>query len=500
VTRVDVAIAGSGFGGSILARALRRQGLSVALIERGSHPRFALGESSTPLAALSLDRLAARYRMDDLHALAAHGRWRTGLPGLSHGLKRGFTFYDHQRGNPAGRDRAALLVAASPGDAVADSHWLRSDVDAYLVDRAAADGALYLEATEIEGVEQKSDGVELRLAGGTAPRRLAAGCLVDGSGRGGLVRRALGVPDGPPTATRSSLLYGHFRDVATPPAVAGAPYPPHWAAVHHLVAPGWLYELRFDDGLVSAGALLRQAPAGDAGVLWRDLLAAHPALDAAFRAATPVVGPRRDDALQHRMGAATGPGWVALPHTFAFVDPLFSTGIAWTLRAVERLAELLPRRLAEPDDTEGLRRYEETLRREADAIDALIRGAYAAMPEFELFAAYSMVYFAAVSWAEARERLTDLAAPAWECLLGGDDAVLRSALNEAVARVCGSELPDAGAFWRWVADRLAPRDVLGIERYGRGLRVPVDLELLVERAGLLGLSSAEITARLPRLR
>ena len=29
-----------------------------------------------------------------------------------------------------------------------------------------------------------------------------------------------------------------------------------------------------------------------------------------------------------------------LPHAYAFVDPLFSTGIAWSLRAIERLGLL----------------------------------------------------------------------------------------------------------------------------------------------------------------
>src|SRR6266496_2320511 len=98
--------------------------------------RFALGESSTPLAAICLERLAARYGLADLDALAAHGRWLRSLPDLRRGLKRGFTFYGHRpdetwrNGDDNGR---RLLVAASPADEVADSHWLRSDVDAHLL-------------------------------------------------------------------------------------------------------------------------------------------------------------------------------------------------------------------------------------------------------------------------------------------------------------------------------------------------------------------------------
>jgi len=62
---VDLAIIGSGFAGSLLAMIARRQGRSVALVERSHHPRFAIGESSTPITNLLLEELATRY---DCHA------------------------------------------------------------------------------------------------------------------------------------------------------------------------------------------------------------------------------------------------------------------------------------------------------------------------------------------------------------------------------------------------------------------------------------------------
>ena len=56
--RCEIAIVGSGFAGSLMARVLATIGYDVVLLERGTHPRFAIGESSTPLASLSLERLA----------------------------------------------------------------------------------------------------------------------------------------------------------------------------------------------------------------------------------------------------------------------------------------------------------------------------------------------------------------------------------------------------------------------------------------------------------
>src|SRR6476619_2588436 len=115
----EVAIVGSGFAGSLLARVLAVQGYDVVLLERGTHPRFAIGESTTPLANLSLERLALRYGLADCYRLAAHGRWMTHHAELRRGLKRVFTYYRHHPEETfadRGLDSERLLVAASPED------------------------------------------------------------------------------------------------------------------------------------------------------------------------------------------------------------------------------------------------------------------------------------------------------------------------------------------------------------------------------------------------
>ena len=111
---VRVAVVGSGFAGSLLARILAVQGHEVVLLERGSHPRFAIGESSTPLANLSLERIARRYGLDDCYQLAAHGRWVARFPELRRGLKRGFTFYRHHPGWPFHVDGTGTEIGGTP--------------------------------------------------------------------------------------------------------------------------------------------------------------------------------------------------------------------------------------------------------------------------------------------------------------------------------------------------------------------------------------------------
>ena len=69
------------------------------LIERGRHPRFAIGESSTPLANLLLEELADRYDLPRIRAFSKWGTWQRPDPDVACGLKRGFTFFFHQPGD-----------------------------------------------------------------------------------------------------------------------------------------------------------------------------------------------------------------------------------------------------------------------------------------------------------------------------------------------------------------------------------------------------------------
>ena len=524
--RFDVAVVGSGFGGAILARGLAAAGKGVVLVERQRHPRFALGESATPLAAIALERLAARPGLGDLAALAAAGRWRRELAALGHGVKRGFTFYGHRPGEPfdPGADNTRrLLVAASPDAAVADSHWLRADLDHHLAAAARGAGVELLEGTEVASVEAAEDGVRLALR---ADRELGAfeveaDFLVDASGPGGLAR-LLGVASRPDPPPHTALLFGHFAGVgrfAEAAARHGAaldpgPYPDDAAAVHHLLAEGWMYVLRFAPEtaageppggvLASAGFVLRRADADrlaaehpDPPAAWTALLARYPTLAAQLAAARPVrpIAWRRPVA--HRLEAAAGPRWLALPHVVAFHDPLFSTGIAWTLVAVERALDLLT---AGPPPPGALARYADLLQREADHVERLVTGAWAVLADPASLFAWSHLYFAAASFAEASQRLLD-GDHAWSGFLGATDAETDRFVRQGHGLVTrpGGPLP-AEELAAWVRRAVAPRNVAGLAEPARHNLYPVDLDVLIERAELLGLRPEEAARRVGRLR
>src|SRR2546423_1155171 len=151
----DIAVVGSGFGRSLMEMIARRLGRSVILLERGRHPRFVIGESSTPLASLLLEELARRYELPRLLPLAKWGTWQKVYPQIACGLKRGFTFYHHPFGQPFATDpqrRDQLLVAASPRDEIADTHWFRADFDHFLVRQAQSLGVEYLDQAELDGI------------------------------------------------------------------------------------------------------------------------------------------------------------------------------------------------------------------------------------------------------------------------------------------------------------------------------------------------------------
>jgi tetracycline 7-halogenase / FADH2 O2-dependent halogenase len=352
---VRIAIVGSGFAGSILARILALQGHQVLLLDRARHPRFALGESSTPLAAICLERLATRYGLDDLYALAAWGRWMERLPHLRRGLKRGFTFYGHEPGHPFDGERR-LLVAASPSDAIADTHWLREDVDHHLAREAAAAGAELLEEVDLDGLESTPNGWRLRGTRQGQSLRIEADFLIDASGPGGFLARHLPIPPKPVDKPRTSLVFGHFEGAAPfPETLPAGPYPDEQAAIHHILEEGWMYVLPFDHGTVSAGFVV----SGEADTSWDHLLSRYPTLRDQFASARPLRPLGRIPRLQHHLSQAAGERWVLLPHAFCFLSPLFSTGIAWSLLAVERLALLL-----EPGSESSFVRYGQLLEQE----------------------------------------------------------------------------------------------------------------------------------------
>jgi FADH2 O2-dependent halogenase len=414
----DIAVIGSGFAGSLMAMIARRLGRSVVLLERGRHPRFAIGESSTPLANLLLEELARRYELPALAPLTKWGSWQKSYPKIGCGLKRGFTFYHHVFDQPWSDDawhRNQLLVAASPHDGVADTHWYRADFDQFLAQQAEVLGAEFLDEVKLRGVEFSSDGAELHGERRGQTLSLRARFLVDASGPRGFLHGALRLPEKPWEAMpRTQGLYSQFdgarRWDELHPSSEAPPYPVDDAALHHVFDGGWIWVLRFNNGLTSAGVAATESLAAElrleeGAAAWERLLKRLPSVREQFANARPTLPFMHAPQLSFCTAAVAGECRALLPSAVGFVDPLLSTGFPLTLLGIERLARILGEYWDSASLPKRLGGYSVRTLEELDASAALIGALYKNMADSEMFSALTRLYFAAASFSESVRRL-----------------------------------------------------------------------------------------------
>ena len=471
--KADVCILGSSFSGSLLAWLLASRGLRVVLVDRGRHPRFAIGESSTPVADLLLGQLADRWGLPELASLTRFGSWRRDFPELVCGKKRGFSYFRHRPDRPftdsADHD-ASLLVAASSTDADSDTHWLRADVDQFFFDRAVAAGVQTSEAVALTRLEPESSGwlvswrpIDCSPAHETTVR---ADVLIDASGGGGLLGRRLGLTRRDDSlATRTEAVYGHFRSVASWDALQIAagnrsttwPFASDDAAQHHLFDEGWLWMLRFVDDRCSVGIVRPHQAAGgpsDATQIWQATLARYPsvaALLAGSRTCEPLVATGRINRL---WSAAAGPRWAMLPTTTGFVDPLHSTGIAHAIHGVTRLAGVLA---SGRDPTESMAEYGESVISEIGWVDLLVSAAYAVWDDFDLFVEACRLFF--IATIDFEQRLGDGQLPENLSFLSADRLSLRVAVTNAREQLISARAATTASGHRDHCQQL--REILG---------------------------------------
>ena len=387
----DVAIVGSGFAGSLTALALLKRGRRVVLVERGRHPRFAIGESSTPLANLLLEELADRYDLPRVRAFSKWGTWQRARPEVACGLKRGFTFFFHEPGSAFADDADAerqLLVAASPHDEIADTHWYRPG----LRSRARAGGAArrrHLSGRDPARGHPPGGRTARSLEGERhgRPVRITAAFVIDASGPRGFLHRALRAAarrrvDGCRRrrgSTRTSK--ASSAGIACVRAAEAPPYPIDDAALHHVFPGGWIWMLRFNNGITSAGAALTDRLAAAIGAAegapaWDRLLeiAAVGGRSVPRRHARAAVHPLAARGVPQR--TCGGPGWALLPSAAGVIDPLLSTGFPLTLLGILRLVDLAGAHVAgTPNGTRRFATYERDNARRAGRDGAARRGA-----------------------------------------------------------------------------------------------------------------------------
>ena len=482
----DVAIIGGGFSGSLTAAILAKQGRSVLLIDNGTLPRFAIGESSVPAGNMVLASLADQYDIPAVKPLAKYGLWKAQCSELACGLKRGFSYFFHSRNSEfnAGDDHAnELLVAASSNDEVGDTHWFREDVDYFLVRIAQNSGVDVIDKTTVASLNRGDSKWYLAL---TSQSAITAKWIIDASGRQQVTTRLLSESDGqlqPPGQatgllhTNTRAIYSHFENVgswqdlmiASHQGSSEYPFNSDHSAQHHVLDEGWMWLLRFDHGITSAGIVMpgELAESEKPEAVWDSIIESYPSIQCLFRSASFAAKPgailksRRMQFLNYPQGVS---GLVRLPSSFGFIDPLHSTGIAHNLIGIERTVHAFENHWAMGELDEEIEAHEKMQFDEFLISDYLIDLAYKCVASPTAFESATMLYFAAAIRYEENRSNCSAGSMGFLC---AHEPFWKDALSKAHAKCATLNISDsihAQEFLSYVQQVIDPYNTAGLCR------------------------------------
>ncbi len=331
----DVAVIGGGPAGSTAAALLARLGHKVIALEKAHHPRFHIGESLLPMNLPLFERLGV---LDKVRALGVF------KPGA-----------DFEADNERGYNTFAFARALGASPPHAYQVW-RQDFDQMLFEHARTCGADAREGHEVVKVEQRGareSELEVFTDTGTT-YQIKARYLVDASGRDTFLsaKRKLRRRN---DQHQSAAIFGHFRG-ARDRAGEDAGNISIYRFEH-----GWMWMIPLPKGVMSVGAVCWpdyfKRRKGRTVEFLLETLRCNKALWARLEGAELIDGEVRVTGNYSydstRMG---GPGWVMVGDAFAFLDPVFSSGVYLAMTGAEQATTLVDTALREPRAEAGLLR------------------------------------------------------------------------------------------------------------------------------------------------
>jgi len=330
----DVLVIGGGPAGATIATLLARQGRDVLLLEKAHHPRFHIGESLLPANGPLFDRLGVRDAVE-----------RIGMP------KWGVEFVSPMHTHHSFVEFADAWDKSMPGA------WQvrRSELDEILFRNATAAGARTLEGVRVRQVRFDDEGADVtaQLDDG-ATRQWRTRFVIDASGRDTLLANQFDLKRRN-AKHNSAALFGHFTGAQRLEGRLEGNISIFW------FAHGWFWFIPLADGSTSVGAVCwpqylksRSKPLPE---FFADTIAMCPELSQRLAGATLV-----DNAVHatgnysYTSAHSTGERYMLLGDAYAFIDPVFSSGVYLAMVSAFEAVDVVAARLDEPARLPAARR------------------------------------------------------------------------------------------------------------------------------------------------
>ena len=302
----DVLVIGGGPAGSTIASMLAGKGHEVVLLEKSHHPRFHIGESLLPA------NLPLFEKMGIAEEIKAIGMFKPGAEFVSpqHNASQVFHF-------------AQAWDKSMPHAYQVE----RSVFDHILIRHAARQGATVHEGCKVTAVDFLTEGgahVTGRHDGGQ-DQRWKARFVVDASGRDTFLANRFKTKQRNPRHN-SSALYGHFRHASRIPGSAEGNITVFW--FDH----GWFWFIPLVNGLTSIGMVtwphhMKTRGRRSLQQFFMDNIATCPELDARLRDASLANEVEATGNFSYESKQSHGHDYLLLGDAFAFIDPVFSSGV-----------------------------------------------------------------------------------------------------------------------------------------------------------------------------